>query len=78
MIALIMRIALGCSASACKIVLSMCACPKGGVMSRKGVRSACTVFAIAASERAELSYEKNYTLDSEYKLMVINLSPSPI
>ena len=47
-------------------------------MSRKGVRSACTVFAIAASERAELSYEKNYTLDSEYKLMVINLSPSLI
>ena len=52
--------------------------PKGDVMTRKGVRSACTVFAIAAPERAELSYEKNFTLDSEYKLMVINLSSSPI
>ena len=69
---------LDCSASACKIVLSLCACPKGGVMTRKGVRSACTVFAIAAPERAELSYEKNFTLDSEYKLMVIDLSSSPI
>ena len=33
-------------------------------MTRKGLRSACTVFAITAPERAELSYEKNLTLDS--------------
>ncbi len=59
------------------MALSMCAFPKGCAMTRKGLHSACMVFAIAAPERAELSYEKDYTLDSEYKLMVINLSASP-
>ena len=32
--------------------------------------------AIAAPETAGLSYEKSYTLDSEYKLVVRRLSPS--